>query len=341
MIRIIAAATALALAACSGGGGTVAELTPPPVAPDPAPEPLVAGPGLTIGEGPIYALSEADKRLTAIADSANSFRAYTTNIDRDNFSSGGHPDARATITNAASIASVRSDGNYGMYVSFVDNRGGEEVRREVHFPVSSLSNGAFIVDYEGFGYWLWAQSSIPFDGTNYAGHDGYVTFLGSTGGPHGDRMIAAYGVETPTAGLPTGTASYTGVGYAEMFNNSIGNVSTAAGRWRVNFDATLNVDFSDLTLTGRLDGTGIRQPGSNTREPFAGGFGLSGRMVDGQFTAALTGDGAELEGFQGNAVGAFYGPAAEEAGGVFSAEGDVAGVHRVMSGLIYGEKDAN
>ena len=124
-----------------------------------------------------------------------------------------------------------------------------------------------------------------------------------------------------------------------MFDNSVGNVSTAAGRTRLNFDTTLNVDFGDNTLTGRLDATEIRQPGSNVRESYTGnGFDLAGRMVEGQFTATLTGTGDGLQGFQGNSVGSFYGPAAEEAGGVFNAERDMGGVHRVMSGFIYGEK---
>ena len=206
MLRTIVAATALALAACSGGG-TVAELTPPPEPPAETPvEPLVAGPGLTIGDSPAYAASPADMRLTALADAANRLRAFTSNIVRENVGAAGHPDARVTITDQAAVASVGSDGNYGMRLTVVDGRAEPAARHEIHFPASSLSNGAFIVDYEGYGYWLWAYSDTPFDGSNYSSGEGYVGFLGLTGGPHGDRMIIVYGVETP-ANRPAGRDS--------------------------------------------------------------------------------------------------------------------------------------
>ena len=68
-----------------------------------------------------------------------------------------------------------------------------------------------------------------------------------------------------------------------------------------------------------------------------------GRIVDGQFTATLTGMGAEdaesddtVLGYKGGILGEFYGPAAEEVGGVLSASSDTH--NRVLYGYFSGEQ---
>lgn len=342
-----------ALAACGGGGGSGSQtgmMMPTPTDPMPQTQ-LSVGAGLSVGESPSYATTAADKRLALLANPSNRFRAYTATVDRDYTQTDGHPNASARITNRFSIASVRSDGNYGMRVTYSDKRGADPTQFEAHFPVTSLANAAFYVEYEDLGYWLWAASRTPFRGDNYGGHDGYSTFIGSARGS--DRMLAVYGVETPSAALPNGTATYSGqsTGYAEMYDNSIGNVSRTAGRTQLFFDVTLDVDFAKNSLTGRLDATEIRRPGDDAAMPYTGtGFDISnGAIVDGQFTASLTGTDTNadrpladsLRGYAGNGVGAFYGPAAEEAGAVFTAERNMGGVHRVMIGTMHFGKDGN
>lgn len=346
-IPVIAACMFL-LAACGGSGSGMqmsdsddggTQATPPPT------RQLSVGPALKIGENPAYSASAADTRLARLASSSNRFRAYTVTIDRDWSFSEGHPDAVAKlIDNALSILSVRSDGNYGMHVTYSD---GSENRFELHLPATSLQeNGSLFVkrqQSDEFGYGIWAQSSTPFAAQNYGGHDGYVSFLGGFG-PSGQLMFSAYGVETPAAGLPSGTATYSGVGYAYMFDNSVGNVSSARGRTAISFTSNLEVDFADNSLTGRLDATRIRLPGTANFISYSGtGFDVTnGAIVDGQLTASLTGTDSDsnrpaadsLRGYSGNAVGAFYGPAADEAAAVFSASRD----SRVMMGFVYGAK---
>ena len=67
-----------------------------------------------------------------------------------------------------------------------------------------------------------------------------------------------------------------------------------------------------------------------------------GRIVDGQFTATLTGTDSNaaaapedtVSGYRGGILGEFYGPAAEEVGGVLNASND----DRVMQGAFVGEQ---
>lgn len=338
---------AFALAACGGGGsGSQSNMMPPTTPTEPAPpeRELSLGAGLTIGgQNPIHATTAADTRVARHADPSNKFRAYSASLIRD------FDTDTTRISDRYSIDAVRSDGDYGLHVTYGDKEG-TPTETEIHFPKTLLrDDGTFA--YEELGYWLWALSSVPFNGMNYSNpRNAYLQFIGSTG-VGGRRIMAAYGLETPTDALPTGTATYSGLGYAEMFDNSLGDVGTFTARTRLNYGVTLNVDFADNSLTGRIDMTQIRRPGSNNRETFTGtGFDVTGgAIVDGQFTASLTGTDANpnapladsMRGFEGDAVGAFYGPAGEIAGGVFTAERNMEGVHRVMMGTIYGAQDGD
>lgn len=346
----ILATIAFALAACGGGGsGSQSNMMPPMTPTEPAaPErELSVGAGLTIGsQSPIHATTAADTRVARLANPTNKFRAYSASIVR-NFSA-----ATAKISDRYSINAVRSDGDYGLHVTYGDKEG-TPTETEIHFPKTLVDeHGSFA--HEELGYWLWALSSTPFNGMNYASTtDGHVAWIGSTvwQSHGGGRFMAVYGLETPTDALPTGQATYSGIGYAEMFDNSLGTVAFDTGRTRLNYDVTLNVDFADNSLTGRIDMTQIRRPGSDDRETFTGtGFDVTGgAIVDGQFTASLTGTDANpnapladsMRGFEGDAVGAFYGPAGGTAGGVITAERNMDGVHRVMMGTMYGAQDSD
>lgn len=342
----ILATIAFALAACGGGSGSQSNMMSPmtPTEQTPPNAELSLGAGLTIGShDPIHATTAADTRVARLADPSNKFRAYSASLRRS--TSAG----TAEISDRFSITSVRSDGNYGLHVTYGDKQA-TPTETEISLPATLLDQqGTFA--YEEMGYWLWALSSIPFNGMNYAStDDGHVAWIGSQG-PDGRRVFAVYGLETPKDALPTGTADYSGIGYAEMFDNSLGDVGSSTGRTRLNYNVTLNVDFADNSLTGRIDMTQIRRPGSNDRETFTGtGFDVTGgAIVDGQFTASLTGTddnpnaplADSMRGFEGDAVGAFYGPAGGTAGGVITAERNMEGVHRVMMGTMYGAQDSD
>ena len=295
------------------------------------------GAGLTVGSDPIYATTAA-YRGAILANPSNKFRLYSVGIRRD------WSDDTVEIADRFSVTALRSDGDYGLHVTFGDSEGTPS-EREIHFP-KTLVDDSGTYAHEELNYWLWAYSSVPFNGMNYSHPESYVGFIGISG-PNGRRNIAVYGSETPSDALPTGTATYTGTAYAEMFDSSIGDLQTSTGRTRLYGSTTLNADFADNSLTGRIEVDSITPLGSSDRVSVNGiGFDIDGVTGDGQLTATVTGTGvdsshplANLQGFGGNAVGAFYGPEGQEGpGAVFAAERDMNGVHRTIHGLFWGAK---
>ena len=87
----------------------------------------------------------------------------------------------------------------------------------------------------------------------------------------------------------------------------------------------------------------MRPPGENDYSPLSDTTWFEigkGRIVDGQFTATLTGRDSNaaaamddtVRGYEGGVLGEFYGPAAEEVGGVLNASRS----DRVMVGMFGG-----
>ena len=111
-------------------------------------------------------------------------------------------------------------------------------------------------------------------------------------------------------------------------------------------------NFDMRALEGRVYRIRGTEPGAagNTRSTWpTSSFTLTnGRIVNGQFTATLTGVDSDpntpldesVRDFMGHVLGEFYGPNAEEVGGVVSATRDVAGTadDRVLYGFIAGSK---
>ncbi len=232
-----------------------------------------------------------------------------------------------------SLTSIRSDGNFGLYVAYDDNEGEPG---EIHFPASAVKEEDGSFELKNPSYGLWAYHRNRFNGSNYAGDpDDYAGWLGgnSFASPRSSRYIAAYGLETPDNALPTGTATYTGRSLrADMWEKSGGSI---LGRDATNlrYRMELTANFADDSLTGSLEMTEIRLPGSAWNAPTGTtGFDIrNGSINDSEFRASLIGTDADpdaplassMRDFEGNAIGAFYGPAGNVViGGVFAAERD-------------------
>ena len=89
----------------------------------------------------------------------------------------------------------------------------------------------------------------------------------------------------------------------------------------------------------------IQESGSGSSDPYNQLPGSridvrDGRIADGEFTAELAtaDDDPALDGFEGEMLGAFYGPGAAEVGGVFTAKRDSGGRDEVVVGSFGGEK---
>lgn len=127
----------------------------------------------------------------------------------------------------------------------------------------------------------------------------------------GDRLAAgSFGAPTPAAALPTTTARFTG---------SFSGVASVAGatettQYATDGTATLTTDFRNATL--QL---------SSTRGTDAQGARVTLGQFDLTTPLALEGatySGSDLEnGLQTRVEGRFYGPAAEETGGIFVSSG--------------------
>jgi hypothetical protein len=141
----------------------------------------------------------------------------------------------------------------------------------------------------------------------------YQTFgIWAIGGmTSGNVGAISIGAPTPVNAIPTvGSATYTG-GSAGYYADAAGNVFASSAAM------TSNVDFGARTVGFSTSGTAI----ANVATPptAAPGLDISGNLTyqagGNQFTGPVTSANAVLS---GTADGRFYGPNAEEIGGVYS-----------------------
>ena len=140
----------------------------------------------------------------------------------------------------------------------------------------------------GDQFWLW---SFP-DNKSWAG-DHYMQYGFSNWLPSGVRGYITYGETTPEGNLPSGSATYNGEMYGELFDNTVGSLDYSQNRTHAFGYLALTVDFADGSLDGRIFNLRVNGPDdaayrniSNTSR-----FDIeNGRLNDkGQFTAELTG----------------------------------------------------
>ena len=239
------------------------------------------------------------------------------------------------------VKSVQSDGNEGVRVTYVLN--GRE--QTLNFPSSSRqTDGSYMTGTEGDGNWYW-----DFDDTFDGDHLTLSAFIFNTPLGRGNAkawpwMHLAWGALTPLANLPSGSATYTGSMYADSFDQSYPWI---AARDRLSGSLSLNANFTQSAITGSLSSLRIQRYDESAYSalPASTRFNITnGRISNGQFTASLTGTDTNaaaplrnsVRGYTGSALGAFYGPAAEEVGGVFTARRDEDA--RILRGVFGGDK---
>ena len=316
----------LALSGCGGGGGGTT-MTPPPdgggMMPMPVPVPTLT-----------ESLVSAENQFTPLTAAMRN--DYTTNPDS------------VSLTDDFRVMSISSDGAGGWRVTYV--LGG--VEGMLHFghgdKVEGEPGNFRITSDEGHDHWLWSRHSWHLDEDTEQRHtyldelDGNVRF-----GDVRDRYMLVYGNRTGTAGLPAGSALYTGWMYSRT---QLRDNPGRSGRLDIDGLVRLTADFVSSTLEGGVTGIRFRRydqdgnrsgweaiPTSN-RLVFE-----NGRITGAQFMADLSGmdpDNNALDntvrGFEGDVHGEFYGTTAEEMGAVVKAES--AAHNRVLIGRVYGER---
>ena len=202
----------------------------------------------------------------------------------------------------------------------------------------SAFNGFYTRDVEDGRAWFWSDTDGLFAGAAEFDHfDVKGWGFQERENPGDDTETEAnrflvHGNRTPASAMPaSGTADYEGrLRAVEVSTDRALASHGSSATW---FDGTVNlgVDFGASTVTGSFTGLERRTGSSGTPASATGGATFNATISAGGFTAGdLTGTGV-LTGYSGgNVGGAFFGPSAEEAAGVFSAANPSA--NRILNG---------
>ena len=209
------------------------------------------------------------------------------------------------------ITNVAPSGADGLRVTYMAGRRERSIdleRSDDHAGIFSRESGDTLVVLElvddGFDHFDTGSVFVNADGEL---SEGYVVF----------------GSRTPAAGLPSGTATYRGKVTAERQYDPSGAdpESTHPYSNDVEGDLTLTADLDGGSVQGVIDRISVRGYYASDFEPvFGARFEIDNGRIEGDaFVADLEGSGAFAGGYTGNVHGVFYGPAAEETGGVLGA----------------------
>ena len=331
---LIAASCAMALAGCGfrsmeSGGGAMPE---PPAATHPF--------GLTASPSTPVRATDPDAGAFAalLPDPQNRFSPVSSALeaDEDGMAAGLTPDAY--------VRTIASDGDNGFRVTYVLD--GEE--RKVHLRESDYGTprhpDSYYVETEDASVRLSSETD-SFSGTDKnRGHPDLRYFdvnrldvVDLESGEH--RVFVTYGARTAGDGLPSGKALYLG--------HMLAQVAERDGRAEAGIlggIVTLTADFEESTLDGAITGlVGVEPEAVFPTLYLTSRFDVEdGEITDGRFTARLTGEDSNpdavleetVRGYEGGMLGEFYGPGAEEFGGVLNARSEAHG--RVLAGWFGG-----
>ncbi len=341
LLIVISMAAPLALSGCSGDGTKRPGDTTTPM-PGEDVQPLTIPEGLArSAAAPIHADSAGDTLATLLSDPANMFAPLLSMFSGD----PSVQSPRSQLTGDIQVKTVSSDGNNGFHVTYVV--AGEEYM--IHFEADDYNQGQYyyLKNVGGIDYFL-ATRTDSFERTNKnQGSSRFTYFDANSFGQNEttnatDRSFMVYGARTGGTNLPVGSASYIGPMWAQTYpldDPSTGNRDRMRGSMRV------TADFDESMLEGMVFGIRSRKAGENVYSRLSDTTYFvigSGRIVDGQFTATLTGadsnENAPMEetvrGYEGNVLGEFYGPGAEELGAVLNASRN----DRVLHGWLGGRQ---
>ena len=251
---------------------------------------------------------------------------------------------RVAVTDDAHVKAVSSDGEGGFHLTYVIG----SVEQAVHFEASDFDSNARQYRKQDGSASLWSYTnSFTRPDTNRNQGSTEFKYFDAHGSWNrlGYSLYMTYGARTEYEGLPAGIATYAGRMSADSFSRD--NPSINTGRSYFLGRLNLTADFEDGTVEGRINRIWVRRPGASgfTALPDTTLFDIeSGRIGNGQFTATLKGDDSDenasadqtVLGYEGDILGEFYGPAAEEVGGVLNAVSDKH--NSVLSGWFGGRQ---
>ena len=281
---------------------------------------------------PVYASSASDT-FEDVVDQGTRFSPLTSALRSD------WVEVNTALDDDTYVEQMWLDDGGRIHISYVIH--GQEQMAEFGATDYDPQN-EFEKEIEGGGRWLWSVTGSFCCDSGYSYLDIYGFGHWIAGLTY--RTYATVGVRTDPANMPTGSATYAGRIRADAYKQD--NPSSDF-RYRVAGDLSLTADFDAGTLEGNVSGIRTRGQGESSWSPLAETTSFeigSGQIAGGQFTADLTGADTNsaaalddsLRGYEGNVLGEFYGPAAEEVGGVFAATRDAD--QRVLYGALHGQK---
>ena len=229
----------------------------------------------------------------------------------------------ATLTDETGVKSIQSDEERGFVLTYVVD-GGEP--QEVHLQASDFDHvdGSYFKRTELGEYYLWTETDF-IESVEFEYFDPYGFVFG-----HGDGVwpwsVFVSGVQTDLDDLPSGTATYQGLMQAYAWKGP----DRRSQRTRIRGSLNLTADFGESTVQGRVDNVNLNRPGDNEYLPLSATdqFVIENSVFENnQFTADLRGEDSNalapldesVRGIEGSIVGQFFGPAAEEVGGILKA----------------------
>ena len=330
-------AAALTLAACGGGGGgaTSSDGREYPSGPDDTVAKRIDDARTPARAATFTARAVGHDVTAADPDGTGDFRAV--NNRRATPENVLFRIYRAAPDEAATVAVTHR----GETTTFTPDTMGRTGYR-VHDPSAPENIDAKV--FWAYGGWL-SRGFGTADGTPDTEYHVPVEFWfdGTPDDPTNMNRLAVIGLETRPGDMPGGTvAEYRGEVRMEV------RPKEAPGGWtRYRSDIGLTADFSKDTVSGNMNNWrvwSIDGDGQVEEEPLAG---LSYRLVDAPvtdsgFTTTMAADCAVCPRIVSSEVmGAFYGPAADEAGGTIEVEFDDGASPRIGVGVFSSSKREN
>ena len=302
--------------------------------------------GLAASSGtPVYAVSGIAGLLESLLpDGTRTFPVAANAIER-NF----EDNTVSPYSGGSQITSISSDGSGGFRLTArVDS---EDI--VIDFPADSFDEdtGKFMVEWEGEQFRLGGRqgSFDQADKTRGSPYNAYYNVLALDADSRDGsevKILFSFGARTPAEGMPKGTATYYGWLSVDTWNAD----DTDHELFRqYDGDLTLVADLSDSSMSGSVNRMRYRPDGGN-RSDMSEDNRLditNGKIAGGRFVADWQGEGPEggiadtVRGLEGQLLGEFYGPGAEEVAGVVNGQRAATGSDsgQVVFGQFSGSRD--
>ena len=290
--------------------------------------------GISASQDPaVYADSSSDSLSDLLPDGNTAFAPLSAAVQRD----WDNVEAVQPGEGAAFVKSISSDGANGFNVTYVID-GRDSV---VHLSADSWNDlwDSYNVNKRGENdnhwfndYWLWAHTGSfygdPSDRTSGSSEFDYFDINGWQISRAGDSFdgLSVYGARTRPENMPTGSATYEGRMSARVWQGD--NPSYPSDRTNYYSDLMLTANFDSSEIDGSIDELRTQVGDySSDAEAMADSNSIvisNGVIADGRFSADWAGNDTDansalddsIRDFAGTMMGEFYGPAAEEVGGV-------------------------